>query len=222
MADWLWQEFGSLVVLDTETTGLSPGRDRIIELAALKRTRAGEAEEFDLLISLPEGQRIPEFVAGLTGITDERLRSEGVEPREAAGRLAGMLSEPGTLLAAYNAQFDLCFIYYLLRECALEHVLRGLKFLDALTAYRDRRPYPHKLESAVAAYGLRGVNSHRAIDDAEVTLELLEAMAAERDDLMNYVNLFGYNPKFGAPRPKIGSVTYRPDPYGQGKALYEL
>ena len=49
-----------------------------------------------------------------------------------------------------------------------------------------------------------------------------EAMAAERDDLMNYVNLFGYNPKFGAPRPKIGSVTYRPQPYGQGKALYEL
>lgn len=55
-----------------------------------------------------------------------------------------------------------------------------------------------------------------------MTLELLEAMAAERDDLINYVNLFGYNPKFGAPRPKIGSVTYRPQPYGQGKALYEL
>ena len=27
---------------------------------------------------------------------------------------------------------------------------------------------------------------------------------------MNYVNLFGYNPKFGGPKPRIGSITYRP------------
>ena len=222
MAEWLWEGFESLVVLDTETTGIDPARERVIELAALKITPAGGEESFDMLVSLPEGRRVPPFISRLTGITDEQLAREGAPAREAAQRLADMLSAPGTLLAAYNAQFDLCFIYYLLRECALEHVLRGLKFLDALTAYRDRRPYPHKLESAVAAYGLRGVNSHRAIDDAEVTLELLEAMAAERDDLMNYVNLFGYNPKFGVPRPKIGSVTYRPQPYGQGKALYEL
>ena len=222
MAEWIGERFESIVVLDTETTGVQPGRDRVIELAALRRTRDGSEESFDLLISLPDGQKIPEFVVGLTGITDEQLRLEGVAPQAAAARLAGMLSGTNTLLAAYNAQFDLCFVYYLLREAGLEAVLRGLKFLDALTVYRDRRPYPHKLESAVAAYGLTGENTHRAIDDAAVTLELLEAMRAGRDDLMNYVNLFGYNPKFGVPQPKIGSITYRAQPYKSGRALYEL
>lgn len=215
MAEWLWEGFESLVVLDTETTGIDPARERVIELAALKITPAGGEESFDMLVSLPEGRRVPPFISRLTGITDEQLA------REAAQRLADMLSAPGTLLAAYNAQFDLCFIYYLLREAGLEGALRGLKFLDALTVYRDRRPYPHRLENAVEAYGLAGQNTHRAIDDASATLELLQAMAEEKDDLMDYVNLFGYNPRYGVPKPRIGSITYRPQGFEPGAALYE-
>ena len=198
-----------------------PARERVIELAALKITPAGGEESFDLLVSLPEGRRVPPFISRLTGITDEQLAREGEPAREAAQRLADMLSAPGTLLAAYNAQFDLCFLYYLLREAGLEGELRGLKFLDALTVYRDRRPYPHRLENAVEAYGLAGQNTHRAIDDASATLELLQAMAEEKDDLMNYVNLFGYNPRYGVPKPRIGSITYRPQGFEPGAALYE-
>ena len=221
MAEWLWEGFESLVVLDTETTGIDPARERVIELAALRMTPAGGEESFDLRVSLPEGRRVPPFISRLTGITDEQLAREGAPAREAAQRLADMLSAPGTLLAAYNAQFDLCFIYYLLREAGLEGALRGLKFLDALTVYRDRRPYPHRLENAVEAYGLAGQNTHRAIDDASATLELLQAMAEEKDDLMDYVNLFGYNPRYGVPKPRIGSITYRPQGFEPGAALYE-
>ena len=116
MSEWIWQNFERLVVIDTETTGIDPARERVIELAAIAYGRSGEEESFDLFVSLPEGRRVPPFIVRLTGITDELLAHEGVKAAEAAERLAGMLSGPGTLLAAYNAQFDLCFIYYLLKE----------------------------------------------------------------------------------------------------------
>ena len=46
-------------------------------------------------------------------------------------------------------------------------------------------------------------------------------MEAEQQDLDKYVNLFGYNPKFGAPRPAIHSVTYLPQGYNRTGKLYE-
>ena len=93
--------------------------------------------------------------------------------------------------------------------------------LDAMTVYKDRRPYPHKLQNAIDAYGLVTQNTHRAVDDARATLELLYAMAAERDDLDRYINLFGYNPKYGVSGPKISSVRYVPQGYNETCKLYE-
>ena len=128
------------------------------------------------------------------------------------------------LVVAYNAQFDLNFLDHFLRPCGRVEVLGPPRFLDALTVYRDRRDYPHKLENAIAAYHLedRAVNSHRAIDDARAAALLLEAMAAERDDLEQYIDLFGSHPKYGVSGRKISSVTYRPQPYDRRKPLYEL
>lgn len=93
-----------------------------------------------------------------------------------------------------------------------------------LTVYRDRRDYPHRLCNAIEAYGLQDkvCNSHRADQDALATVYVMDAMAEERDDLLNYVNLFGYIPKFGAPRPQIRSVTYRPQPYHASEPLYRM
>jgi DNA polymerase-3 subunit epsilon len=45
-------------------------------------------------------------------------------------------------------------------------------------------------------------------------------MEKEKADLERYVNLFGYNPKFGIDGKAIGSVTYKPQPYNSTKALY--
>ena len=102
-------------------------------------------------------------------------------------------------------------------------VLKKPRFLDALTVYRDRRDYPHKLCNAIEAYGLtEAENSHRAVDDARATVLLLEAMAAERDDLTQYIDLFGVHPKYGVSGRKIASVTYCPQPYDRRVPLYEL
>ena len=224
MMEAIWNNFDRVVVFDTETTGIEFGTDRIIELGAVSLEEGVETDGMDLFIRLPEGRTIPPFITELTGITDERLLSEGVDQKEAVEAFCRLLEgAERPLLVAYNAQFDLNFLYWFLRPYGRVEVLRAPRFLDALTVYRDRRDYPHKLCNAIEAYGLTGaVNSHRAVDDARATVALLEAMAAERDDLMDYIDLFGTHPKYGVSGRKIASVTYRPQPYRRTKPLYEL
>ena len=224
----LCDAFDTLVVLDTETTGISMCSDEIIELGAVRLCRDGERfrqeGELSFLIQLPTGRTVPPMIERITGISQAMLDAEGVGRREAAERTEAFLTGERLLIAAYNAQFDLSFLYYFLARFGMADCLRHARFLDALTVYRDRRPYPHKLENAIAAYHLEGeaVNSHRAIDDARATVRLMEAMAGERDDLLRYINLFGYHPKYGVSGKPIGSVTYRAQPYEEHPPLYEL
>ena len=132
------------------------------------------------------------------------------------------LFTPGTMIAAYNAQFDLLFLYHLLRRHGDARLLCDKPKLDLLTVYRDRRAYPHRLCNAIEAYALqdRVQNSHRAIDDVRATVEVLRAMEAERDDLSEYVDLFGYNPKYGVSGSRISSVRYLPQGYEPTTPLY--
>lgn len=221
----LWDQFDRMVVFDTETTGIDFGRDRIIEIGAVALENGAEAGGMDLFLRLPEGRHLDPFIVNLTGITEERLAAEGVGDQEAARAFAELLEgAERPLIVAYNAQFDLNFLYGLLRPWGLAEVLKKPRFLDALTVYRDRRDYPHKLENAIAAYRLeeQAVNSHRAIDDARAAALLLEAMAEERDDLERYIDLFGAHPKYGVSGRKISSVTYRAQPYDRRRPLYEL
>lgn len=221
----LWERFDRMVVFDTETTGVRFGKDRIIEIGAVALEAGSETGGMDLFLRLPEGQRLDPFITDLTGITEERLAAEGVGDMEAARAFAGLLEgAERPLVAAYNAQFDLNFLFYLLQPWGLAEVLKAPRFLDVLTVYRDRRDYPHKLRDAIAAYHLEGraVNSHRAVDDARAAALLLEAMAEEKDDLLRYVDLFGTHPRYGASGRRISSVTYRPQPYDRQRPLYEL
>ena len=225
MMEAIWNNFDRVVVFDTETTGIEFGKDRIIELGAVSLEKGVETDCMDLFIRLPEGQTIPPFITELTGITDAQLLLEGVDQKEAAEAFCRLLEgAERPLLVAYNAQFDLNFLYWFLRPYGRVEVLRVPRFLDALTVYRDRRDSPHKLCNAIKAYGLgdRVVNSHRAVDDARATVALLEAMAAERDDLERYLDLFGTHPKYGMSGQKISSVTYRPQSYQRTVPLYEL
>ncbi|MEE1279524.1 MAG: 3'-5' exonuclease [Oscillospiraceae bacterium] len=221
----LLDRYKSIVVFDTETTGLNFSTDQIIELAAVKiiKNERGKVvidSEMDEFISLPEGQKLDPFVVNLTGITDEMLLEKGISYKEAAKLFYDMSCDGPTLLVAHNAQFDLMFTRNLLRGCKYSCCL---DFLDTLTVYKDRRPYPHKLKDAITAYGLDGKvqNSHRAIDDVKALVEVLMAMDSERPDLEQYINLFGFNPKYGISGEKIRGVRYVPQSYHDKKTLVE-
>ena len=221
MLETLFERFDSLLVLDTETTGFSPRRDEVIELAMLRLSPGGKEESYDEFIRLSPGKELSERITALTGITEEMLR-RGVEKDSAARALADMLGRgERTLVCAYNAQFDLVFLYYLLDGCGLAGALRGAKFLDVMTVYKDRRAYPHRLADAVEAYSLVSQNTHRAIDDTRAAFELLCAMDAEESDLHRYVNLFGFNPRYGVTGRRIRSVRYLPQGFDAAGKLYE-
>ena len=225
MMESLWKHFDRIVVFDTETTGIIFERDRIIEIGAVALEAGTETRSFNCLVRLPGNELLPPFITDLTGITDRQLQEEGVEQAKAVESFCCLLEGAGrSLLVAYNAQFDLNFLYYFLKPYGRVDILRTPHFLDALTVYRDRRDYPHKLCNAIEAYGLgeSAVNSHRAVDDARAAAVLLEAMAAERDDLDRYVDLFGYSPKYGVSGRRIASVEYRPQPYQRVRPLYEV
>lgn len=221
----LFSHYDRLVLFDTETTGLQYSRDEIIEFAAVvvecRDSAAAVVQEYDELIALSPGGFVPPRIQQLTGISTQDLRERGL-PKTRVARDIGELIRGNTLLLAYNAHFDLSFLYYFLLRDGDPMILKGKDKLDLLTVYKDRHPYPHRLCNAIEAYGLSGkvVNSHRAVDDVLATVAVMEQMEKERDDLSNYVNLFGYNPKYGIEGRPIGSVTYKPQPYNPEKPLY--
>ena len=223
----LFARYDRLVVFDTETTGLEYSRDEIIEFAAVVvENRGGKAEiieEYDQLVTLSPGNFVPPNIVELTGITNEAIRDRGISKTRVCCDIARLIGG-NTLLLAYNAHFDLSFLYYLLLRQGDPLILKGKDKLDLLTVYKDRRSYPHRLCNAIEAYGLAGqvVNSHRAVDDVIATVAVMREMEKEKDHLLNYVNLFGYNPKYGIEGKPIGSVTYKPQPYNPRGPLYEL
>ena len=223
----LFSKYDRLVLFDTETTGLAYSRDEIIEFAAVVvecvEGKATVIQEYDQLIALSPGGFVPPKIQELTGISTQDLREKGLPKTRVARDIAEMI-RGNTLLLAYNAHFDLSFLFYFLLRNGDPAILKGKDKLDLLTVYRDRRSYPHRLTNAIDAYGLTGqvVNSHRAVDDVLATVAVMREMEKEQDDLSNYVNLFGYIPKFGVDGKPIGSVTYKPQPYDPVKPLYQL
>ena len=210
-----------IVYFDTETTGVKPGKDHIIELALLVYDDGTLTEEYDEFIQI-DG-KLPSKIVELTGITDEMLKDDGVAAKDAAAKIITVLKKD-SVWVAHNTQFDLLFIYNLLKEYFDEEdildKLSKLKWLDTLTIFKDRAGYPHRLENMVEHYKLKDVRFHRAIDGARALKECLKELKLERNDIKEYVNLFGYNPKYGVTGEKFQFITYARQPYFNGLKAY--
>ena len=144
----LFQKYDRLVLFDTETTGLLFSRDEIIEFAAIVvECREGKPvilQEYDELVSLSPGGFVPPKIEQLTGISTQDIRDRGLSKTRVCRDIAEMI-RGNTLLLAYNAHFDLSFLFYMLLRDGDPLILKGKDKLDLLTVYKDRRPYPHKL-----------------------------------------------------------------------------
>ncbi len=159
-----------IVMLDFETTGLSPDMgDRITEVAALRIVDGKIAERYVSLVNC--GVRIPSFITGLTGISQAMVNAA---PR-ASVVVPELLDFIGSdALSAHNASFDLKFLLAESRMQGLRPAHQGL----ICSLKLSRRVFPgmasYKLSALASALRIRfNSAAHRAEADAEVSAKLL-------------------------------------------------
>ncbi|MCR4442737.1 MAG: helicase C-terminal domain-containing protein [Peptococcaceae bacterium] len=93
------------VFLDVETTGINPRIDKIIEIAAVVKNKAGTREVFNTLVN--PGVKMPLYITALTGINQSMVQ-EAPSFEEIKEELMRILD--GRVLVAHNAGFDIGFI----------------------------------------------------------------------------------------------------------------
>ena len=162
------------VVLDVETTGLSPWRgDRVIEIGAVALEGGSVMAEFSTLIQVPV--EVPFYASQINGITDEMLIGQPT-PEEVFPAFDAFIRD--STLVAHNAPFDLGFLRreYKLLGTELHH-----RHICTLELSRSRLPHlrNHKLET-VYRYLFKdaaaGIQAHRALDDARMVARIWLAM----------------------------------------------
>ena len=94
-----------IIALDLETTGLNPRTDSILEIGAVRIKNGRVEDTYAAFINI--GKKIPEFIVGLTGITDE-MAAGGLSLPKA---LEGFFDFAGeTPVLGHNITFDYSFL----------------------------------------------------------------------------------------------------------------
>ena len=163
----LLQNGAVFCALDTETTGLKPAEERIIEIGAVKFDKNGELGRFSTLVN--PRILIPHFCQELTGITNKMVFGQK-EFKEIADDLLSFLDE--SIIIAHNAQFDLRFVNAELERINHDSLLN--KAIDTLRfsrwAYPDNEHWT--LQFLAEQLKIEVKAAHRAEDDARVCMEL--------------------------------------------------
>ncbi|WP_299792634.1 3'-5' exonuclease [uncultured Shewanella sp.] len=165
----------SVIVLDFETTGLSPNQgDRAIEIGAVKITDGQVVDRFQQLMN--PGFRISSFIEGYTGITNTML-SSAAPAREVMQQFADFIADDN--LVAHNASFDKRFL-----DAELAMIDRDYGGQFACSMLIARRLYQeapnHKLGGLVEYKQIDNDGVfHRALADSEVTARLWLKMLEE-------------------------------------------
>jgi len=165
-------ESATYVVVDLETTGLSPGTASICEIGAVRVQRLELGERFETLVN--PRRPLPAAIAALTGIDPRALR--GAPPVELAVRR--FLDFAGdAVLVAHNARFDIGFldreVERLTGRRIAAPVVDTLWLARRLLAGRLSRV---GLASLAHFFGTAARPCHRALADAEATAEILLAL----------------------------------------------
>jgi DNA polymerase-3 subunit epsilon len=170
----------SLIVLDFETTGLSPDMgDRAIEIGAVRLEKGQVVERFQALMN--PGKRVSAFIENYTGITN-RMLSQAAPCDEVMEQFNDFIGNSN--LVAHNASFDKRFL-----DAELQRINRHYHGHFACSLLVARRLYQqapnHKLGSLVDYKNIPSDGDfHRALYDSEMTAKLWMVMIEDISQLM--------------------------------------
>lgn len=183
-------EKAAFSVVDVETTGLSPSRNRIIEIAIVKVENLKVTDKLSYLIN-PQTY-IPPFITSLTGISNDDVYG-APKFSEIVDEIISFIDK--TILTAHNFPFDSSFLNS-------EFMISGRDFESGhscCTLKIARSIYPtlksKSLSSVAQSLNLKNHNEHRALGDAEITAKILLRMIKDlqkKDNITTVRELLSY------------------------------
>lgn len=160
-----------IAVVDTETTGLYPSSDRLIELAIVllevERATGRVSQDLARYEGLEDpGFPIPALATSIHGITNAMVKGHRID-RTAVSRLLGSAD----LLVAHNSGFDKGFVAQVCPEA------KEMTWACSCRGVPWRKFFPQapnaKLQDLADTFQLPKGTAHRALGDVETTLRLL-------------------------------------------------
>lgn len=173
--------------VDVETTGLSPARNRIIEIAAVKFENGVPVDSYSTLVA--SVKHIPESASRVNGISDEDLEIYGEDEISAYDQFTDFLGQDtlagNICMVAHNASFDMAFIINSLKRLKYNEDVT-LRYFDTLALSRKYLTLPNYKQPTVAEYyGIVNDDEHRAEGDAitcgKILVQLLGNMKDEAE-----------------------------------------
>ncbi|MCA9987110.1 MAG: DEAD/DEAH box helicase family protein [Anaerolineales bacterium] len=157
------------VAVDLETTGLQPGKDAIIEVAAIAFADGQVLGEYQSLVN-PE-RDLDSFIINLTGITQRMVNGAPVM-YDVRPHVRQMMADH--VVIGHNVGFDMGFLEQ-------ERIGVGQHRIDTVTLASILLPGVgrYSLEALARFLGLPSLEAqqtHRALDDARLTVELFWAL----------------------------------------------
>jgi DNA polymerase III alpha subunit (gram-positive type) len=192
----MFKNYKRLVIMDTETSGLSPDNGEILELGAVVLTRPEGEERFteqeDISVLIKNDNPIPWNITQINHIDDKMCEKDGISKKEFYELLTTMFGHKDTLIIAYNTPFDMKFIKAFMKKMNNEYVVNN-DTLDLLEIAKDRTHTfrGNKLCDMLVRYEITDEeNSHRALSDVKATLKVMRAFWKEKNDIEKYIRRY--------------------------------
>lgn len=165
-------------VVDLETTGFDPRKDRIVQMAAVVVDGRGTVVDSWDTVVRPESPETYEHGAEhVHGISREMVEN-GMPLRDALDRI-WTLAE-GRVFTAHNARFDISFLEAESQRVGLDRqVERHVDTLELARRADRERARKHSLQALCEHYGVERERAHEALSDARATASILLRLIEE-------------------------------------------
>jgi DNA polymerase III epsilon subunit-like protein len=167
-----------IVVLDTETSGLSAQFDWIVQLSAVKFNKETFeiVDTFDTYVKPMANWEMNPQAEAVHGLSKEFIEKNGKTLAEIGPTFLKFIE--GSDIMGYNSnQFDILRIYKDFAHAGLDFPIDGIKFYDVLAM--ERKIHPNNLGAVFERYTGKtmeqaGLDAHNSLSDVKATLEVFK------------------------------------------------